>query len=67
MRRNLGKKYQLVYKNELNGDLKIIPVKQGKERIIRGDRGFIIKAWDGIYELKGTPELIQLSYSTGLG
>jgi len=67
MRRNLGKKYQLVYKNELNGDLKIIPVKQGKERIIRGDRGFIIKAWDGIYELEGTPELIQLSYSTGLG
>ena len=67
MRKNLEKKYQVVFKSELKGDLAIIPLGRGKERILRGDRGFIIKAWDGFYELRGTPELIQLSYSTGLG
>lgn len=67
MCRNLEKKYQLVFKTELKGSLQIISLGRGKERILRGDRGFIIKAWDGHYELKGTPELIQLSYSTGLG
>jgi len=67
MRRNLEKKYSLVYKQPLDGQLQIKPIGRNKERILRGDRGFIIKAWDGFYELTGTPELIQLSYSTGLG
>ncbi|WP_456408631.1 CRISPR-associated endoribonuclease Cas6 [Caldithrix abyssi] len=67
MRKNLEKKYQVVFKSELRGDLAIVPLGRGKERILRGDRGFIIKGWDGLYELRGTPELIQLSYSTGLG
>jgi len=67
MRKNLEKKYQLIFKNELQGELEIIPLAKGKERILKGDHNFIIKAWDGIYELRGTPELIQLSYSTGLG
>ncbi len=67
MRKNLEKKYLLVYKQDIEGRLKITPLGHGKERIIKGDRGFIIKAWDGFYELQGTPELIQLSYSTGLG
>lgn len=67
MRRNLEKKYQLVYHQKLQGHLQIIPRGRNKERILKGDRNFIIKAWDGYYELEGTPELIQLSYDTGLG
>ncbi len=67
MRKNLEKKYRLVFKTEIEGKLNIIPIGRGRERIIKGDHNFIIKAWDGIYELQGTPELIQLSYSTGLG
>ncbi len=67
MRRNLEKKYHLVYRQALEGHLKITPCGRNKERILKGDRNFIIKAWDGYFELEGTPELIQLSYDTGLG
>ena len=67
MRKNLEKKYLLVYKQSIDGELKITPSGRNKERILKGDRDFIIKAWDGYYELAGTPELIQLSYDTGLG
>lgn len=67
IRKNLEKKYKLVYGEELNGELEIIPEANNRERLIKGDKGFWIKAWDGDYRLKGTPELIQLSYSTGFG
>ena len=67
MARNLEKKYALVYKQSVEGKLKITPLGKNRERILKGDRDFIIKAWDGYYELQGTPELIQLSYNTGLG
>ena len=67
MRKNLEKKYLLVYREQLEGALKITPCGRNKERILKGDRNFVIKAWDGYYELEGTPELIQLSYDAGLG
>jgi CRISPR-associated endoribonuclease Cas6 len=67
MLNNLRKKYQLVYGREIEGELEILPKGRNRERPIRLDQGFMVRAWDGIYELKGTPELIQLSYSTGLG
>lgn len=67
MKRNMVKKYKIVYGEKMNGDLKIKPLGRVRERIVIGDRGFVIKAWDGIYELQGSPELIKLSYSTGLG
>ena len=67
IKKNLLKKYSLVYKEWTEGDFEVVPLRNCKERIIRGDGDFIIKAWDGIYKLKGTPKLIELSYDTGLG
>ncbi len=67
MTRNIQKKYKTIYNKEINGFLNIKPIKNIKKRVIIGDNNFVIKAWDGIYELSGPKELITLSYFTGLG
>ena len=64
---NMKKKYFVVNGKLSNGEIRLIPIRTGKEKIIKGDNDFIIKAWDGIYELTGDSELIKLSYDTGLG
>lgn len=64
---NLQKKYFLVHGRINDGGVKVVPVKPGNEKVIKGDNNFVIKAWDGVYELVGNPELIKLSYDTGLG
>lgn len=64
---NLQKKTKLIYNTKRNGDVFLKPLFRGNREHIIKYKGFIIKAWDGIYELTGDPELIRVSYETGLG
>ena len=64
---NLKKKYKIINDSDFQGVLQIKPLFKGnRERIILF-KSFVIKAWDGIYQLTGSPELIQVAYDTGLG
>jgi len=67
MTENLRKKYYLVNGKLSDGNVEITPVKNDREKVILGDKDYVIKAWDGIYRLTGDPELISLSYDAGLG
>ncbi|MGB9750576.1 MAG: CRISPR-associated endoribonuclease Cas6 [Caldisericia bacterium] len=67
---NLKKKYFLVYEKNVDDlDIEIKPIKFSIKKnlhiIIYKDTP--IEAYDGIFELSGSKELIYLSYDTGLG
>lgn len=70
IRENLRKKYKVVFEKDLSHDFefsiepKRVPPSCEKVIIYKGT---VIKAWMGIYKLKGGPEIINLSYDTGLG
>lgn len=70
IRKNLEKKYYLVHGKSVapEAKFKITPhnVKHYHEKAIIYKKTFI-KGWMGTYEITGEPELIQLSYDTGLG
>ncbi|MGS0764728.1 CRISPR-associated endoribonuclease Cas6 [Syntrophomonas curvata] len=69
-RQNLLFKYQVLY-GELpkNQDFKIIPNgnQERKFKVVANYKGTIIEGYNGIYWLKGNPELIRVAYETGLG
>lgn len=67
---NLKKKYALIHNREA-GEIQTVcikPVKVDKrsEKILKY-KGTVIKAWRGVYSIKGDPELIRVGYETGLG
>ena len=70
IKENLRKKYKIVFNKNLGHDfefsIKPQKVPPSSEKIIIY-KGTVIKAWMGIYEIKGNPEVIVLSYDTGLG
>ncbi|CAD7772915.1 MAG: CRISPR associated protein Cas6 [Candidatus Methanoperedenaceae archaeon GB37] len=70
IKENLRKKYKIVFNKNLGHDfefsIKPQKVPPSCEKIIIY-KGTVIKAWMGIYEIKGNPEVIVLSYDTGLG
>jgi len=67
MSSNLCKKYQIIYKQSIDESINIMPLSaRNRERIIKY-KGTIIKAWDGLYQLDGNPELIRVAYECGLG
>jgi len=70
LKENLFKKYVLVNKGEHDSkfDFSIRPEKVSKknEHIIFY-KETVIKAWSGIYRLKGSIELIKLAFDCGLG
>ncbi|AMM41229.1 CRISPR-associated protein Cas6 [Candidatus Desulfofervidus auxilii] len=70
IKENLRKKYKIVFNKNLGHDfefsIKPQKVPPSCEKIIIY-KGTVIKAWMGIYEIKGNPEVIALSYDTGLG
>jgi len=70
IKENLRKKYKIVFNKNLGHDfefsIKPQKVPPSSEKIIIY-KGTVIKAWMGIYEIKGNPEVIALSYDTGLG
>ncbi len=67
---NLLNKYQIIH-GELpnNQDLRVIPNGNQEEKFAKiiNYKDFYIKAYAGIYWLKGNPELIEVAYNTGLG
>jgi CRISPR-associated endoribonuclease Cas6 len=77
IRENLRKKYEANFLEKPDDfDFEISPfkVKPQDEKIIIYDKKSksqskptVIKAWMGLYKLKGEPNLIQLSYDCGLG
>ncbi|MCX8059387.1 MAG: CRISPR-associated endoribonuclease Cas6 [Spirochaetes bacterium] len=68
--KNLIKKFITLYKREpLNTEINIIPIYFSVKRnfhLIKF-KDTPIEAFDGIFELNGSDELIKLSYETGLG
>lgn len=67
---NLLKKYQILH-GELpnNLDFNVIPngSQEAKFARIINYKDFYIRAYAGIYWLKGNPDLIEVAYNTGLG
>jgi len=67
---NLLRKYEVLYgERPANQEFTIIPngMQERKFSRIINYKGTYIKAYAGIYWLKGNPELIQVAYDTGLG
>ena len=65
---NIKKKYEILYSCTCDFHLKITPLFSGSknERMLTY-KEFIIKAWEGTYELEGKPEMLDIAYNTGLG
>jgi CRISPR-associated endoribonuclease Cas6 len=69
MESNARKKYELVSKKAPNDlRLEVVPekVNKGNEKIMKY-KGTVIKAWTGIYHMRGSPELLRTAYECGLG
>jgi len=69
LKENLKKKYKLVFEKERDFFFKITPLKVDfkKDQKIIIYKGNVIKAWMGTYILESEPQILELSYSTGLG
>ena len=68
IKKNLVKKYELVYSKSYRGELEIEPVKvmEGYRKKILY-RGTLIEAWEGYFKLRGDAEIIKLALEAGLG
>jgi len=67
LKRNLMKKASILHKR-FSEDFKIIPLNRKKCReVIVKYKGTVIKAWEGIFKVKGDPELLEVMYDAGLG
>ncbi len=69
IRKNLEKKYELIYKKPLpEGDFEInmLGSSKNREKIITY-KDYIIKGWMGDFEINGPPELILTGLDAGLG
>lgn len=66
IRDNLIRKYVAIYGEEPEDrSFRIKPLKC-KERVMYYNR-FIIKAWDGRFQLEGSPQLIKMALLSGMG
>jgi CRISPR-associated endoribonuclease Cas6 len=66
---NLKKKYEAYHQHpadEMN--FRIRPLKVGeRDKVITRFKGFIINGWNGVYEMSGSPELVQFALNVGIG
>lgn len=74
IKENLRKKYKVVFGNTNGFDFSIKPrrvLPQDQKIIIynrnRTNKGTVIKAWMGFYELSGSKKALELAYDVGLG
>jgi CRISPR-associated endoribonuclease Cas6 len=70
VRKNILKKYTAYYKKKPADDrfnIKPYRVSEKKNLITTFYKKTVIKGWTGIYELEGSPELLEFSYCTGIG
>ncbi len=67
IRDNLLRKYKAFYDNELtDAEFHIELVDKGKESLIFYKRE-AIRAWNGIFQMKGSKEIIEFALNVGLG
>jgi CRISPR-associated endoribonuclease Cas6 len=65
---NMRKKFEAYYERPAPGELSIRPLQVGKrDKIVTSFKGFMITGWNGIYELRGDPEMLQFAYAVGIG
>ncbi len=68
IRRNLIKKYELLYGKGFKRSIDIEPVRidqRYRKKIIY--KGTLIEAWEGYYRLKGSEEILRIALEAGLG
>jgi len=68
VRKNLMKKYVLVYGKDFRGEFGIEPVKidrRYRKKIVY--KGTLIVAWEGYFKLKGSKDMLRLALEAGLG
>jgi len=68
IKKNLIKKYELIYGRSYEGELEIKPLKisqRYRKKIVY--RGSLIVAWEGYYTIKGSEDMIRLALESGLG
>ncbi len=68
--KNIIKKYISYYReepSEVKFRIKPLKVSEKRNLITTFYKGTVIKGWTGIYEIEGGKELIEFSYSTGIG
>jgi CRISPR-associated endoribonuclease Cas6 len=64
---NLKRKARIWFGEEIEGgSIKPYKVSKKDERILNYD-GYVIKGWDGIFELSLPPKLYQMAFEAGLG
>lgn len=65
---NLARKYFAYYEKPLPGKIGINPVRlTKKDKVITRFKGFVIEAWNGVYQLEGDPEALAFACTVGLG
>jgi CRISPR-associated endoribonuclease Cas6 len=68
IRENLRKKYEAYYGRTMDGTFAIRALQvKPSDKVITRFKDFLISAWNGIYEITGTPEILRFAYGTGLG
>jgi CRISPR-associated endoribonuclease Cas6 len=69
MEANALKKYQAFHKTPADGlTLEVDPERVNKScEKIMNFKDTVVKAWTGVYRLKGSPELLHTAYDCGLG
>lgn len=69
IRSNLIKKYTALNRKEPSKTtFQITPARVSKRnQVITNYKGFVIKGWEGIYEISGEPELLTLGLEAGFG
>lgn len=68
IKKNLIDKYRARYKENINGDfnLKLIKMLSNKEEIVYY-KNFLIKGYNGVFEISGDYNLLKIAYDSGLG
>lgn len=68
IKNNLIKKYEAFNCKKLDSyDFKITPIKETLKESVIFYKGFIVKGWNGVFEIKGNKELIEVALNSGLG
>jgi len=68
VKKNLLKKYEIIYSKTYKGELGVEPVKLSRKyrkKVVY--RGSLIEAWEGYFRLRGDPEMLKLALEAGLG
>lgn len=65
---NLAKKYVAHHGEPIKGIIRITPVRVSKrDKVVTRFKGFIIEAWNGLYQLEGDPKALTFACAVGLG